>query len=208
MSTSSGINMKSRSFGLFLASGLLLLASCRGGISKSPPVHIVDDMDVQLKVKAQSRSAFDFAAWNPEAAPDHMGMRIPPAGTVARGSLERMALSVYKDAAGNFIDNPVPITAEVLARGRERFDIMCSVCHDRAGSGLGLVQQRAPQGSFNPKMPDLATEQRIRDMKDGELYSIIVEGKATMPAYVRQIKPDDRWAIVHYLRALQHRIKN
>lgn len=200
--------MRQSSFGLVLASCLLALVSCRGGLSKYPPVHLVDDMDVQLKVKTQSRSAFDFAAWNAEAPADHMGMRVPPLGTIAHGSLERMALGVYKDAAGGFIDNPVTLTAEVMARGQERYDITCAVCHDRAGSGQGLVMQRAPAGSFNPKMPDLATEQRIRDMKDGELYSIIVEGKATMPAYVRQIKPSDRWAIVHYLRALQHRIKN
>lgn len=187
---------------------LVALAGCRGGISKHPPVHLVDDMDQQLKLKAQLRSAFDFAAWQPGAAPDHRGMRQPPIGTIPRGSLELMALAVFKDAAGNFIDNPVTASREVFARGRERFDIHCSVCHDRAGTGKGIVIQRAPLGSFNSKIPDLSTEQRLIDMPDGELCSIITEGKATMPAYGHQIEPLDRWAIVHYLRALQHRIKN
>lgn len=187
---------------------LLALVGCRGGLSKNPPVHLVDDMDQQLKLKAQLRSAFDFAAWQHDAEPDHRGMRRPPVGTISRGSLRRMALAKFKDADGNFIDNPVAASPEVMARGRERYDITCSVCHDRAGSGRGIVILRAPMGSFNPKIPDLSTEQRLIDMPDGELCSIIAEGKATMPAYGHQIDPEDRWAIVHYLRALQHRIKN
>lgn len=195
----------------FIAALPLLLVAfggCRGGLSKHPPVHLVDDMDQQLKLKAQLRSAFDFAAWNVDAQPDHRGMRRPPVGTIARGSLTRMALAIFKDAADNFIDNPVAASVAVFARGRERYDIVCSVCHDRAGTGKGIVILRAPMGSFNAKIPDLSTEQRLIDMKDGELFSIISDGKATMPAYAHQIDPADRWAIVHYLRALQHRIKN
>jgi len=200
--------MTSRPLVVALPLILIGLAGCRGGISKYPPVHLVDDMDQQLKVKTQLRSAFDFEAWDPGAKPDHRGMRQPPVGTIARGSSKRASQAVFKDVAGNFIDNPVVASREVLARGRERFDINCSVCHDRAGTGKGMVIQRAPLGSFNSKMPDLSTEQRIIDMKDGELFSIITLGKSTMPAYGHQVPPLDRWAIVHYLRALQYRIKN
>ncbi|MCA8943809.1 MAG: cytochrome c [Planctomycetes bacterium] len=179
---------------------LAVFVSCRGGVSKHPPIHLVPDMDDQPYIQAQED--FDFPTWT-----DKRGMRMPVAGTIAQGTLDQRALGVYEQG-GRFVDNPIAATYANLARGQERFNIYCAVCHDRAGSGKGVVMQRAPAGSFNAVLPNLATEERLQagKMKDGELFKTITEGKATMPAYGHMIPAEDRWKIVHYLRALQHRI--
>jgi mono/diheme cytochrome c family protein len=93
--------------------------------------------------------------------------------------------------------NPLPIDAALLARGRERFDIYCSVCHDRAGDGKGIVAVRTAWLAVN------LHDERILQMTDGELFNVATYGRRTMPAYRFQISPADRWAIVAYIRALQ-----
>lgn len=187
---------------------------CRGQISDKPPLHPVLDMDFQDKFKAQMES--DFAGWE-----DGRAMRTPPPGTVRRlpelhvagtvfGPLEQLDLSVYERAEGEFIDNPLPRAPEVVERGRERFDIYCAVCHDRAGSGKGLVLQRAQiasPGSFNFQPPHLGKEERLVQAKDGYLFKVISEGLNTMPSYAGQIPVADRWAIVHWVRVLQSRFQ-
>lgn len=191
--------MHHRAVILGLLAGLSGLVACRGSISEKPPIHPVLDMDFQQKIKAQS--AFEFANWK-----DGRGMRMPVEGTVARGTLEAAQLSVFKNSSGDYLANPLPASAENFARGRERFNIYCAVCHDRAGAGKGVALQRAPRGAFNPQVPSLAEDERLRSAPDGNLYETIANGRGTMPAYGHMVTPEDRWCIVWYLRALQNRI--
>jgi mono/diheme cytochrome c family protein len=181
----------------------LALAACRGGISEKPPIHPVLDMDFQPKLKAQSESKFEGWA-------DGRGMRLPVAGTVARPSARDAALAQqypnlrkFKNADDSYVAaNPLPKTAEVLARGRERFNITCAVCHGRTGLE-GLVARRWPV-----PVPKISQDERIVALPDGQLYETIATGRSTMPGYGHQIHPYDRWAIVHYLRALQLHMKD
>jgi mono/diheme cytochrome c family protein len=187
------------------AIALVAFAACRGGISTDPPVHLVLDMDFQPKLKAQSAS--DFPGWK-----DGRGDRLPVPGTVARGSIPAdPKLQQYKKPDGSFVtDNPLALTEAALARGRERFDINCAVCHGYSGrggngpQGHGLVGRRWPVA-----IPSLhesnkpGADNRVPNLKDGELYDVITNGKGTMPSYARHLKVEDRWAIVHYIRALQ-----
>ena len=176
-----------------------LFAACRGGVSTHPPVHLVNDMDQQPKLRTQSESHFAF--WK-----DGRGMRAPVPGTVAQGSLKDPVFSTGKAADGSFLqDNPLPRTLENVKRGRERYDIHCSPCHDKSGAGNGIVMQRQPT-AFAPR-PHLAMDARLVAMADGELFQTISAGKNTMPAYGHQVRAADRWAIVHYLRVLQSRMK-
>ena len=92
---------------------------------------------------------------------------------------------------------PVPVTAELLQRGRERFNITCAMCHGATAAGNGIAKQHG-----------LATvvtlqDDRIRKMADGEIFNTITNGKNTMMAYGPNIMVADRWAIIAYLRALQ-----
>jgi mono/diheme cytochrome c family protein len=93
--------------------------------------------------------------------------------------------------------NPVPITADLLRVGQRRFNTYCSPCHDRTGTGRGLVPQRATW------LPTSLHEDRVMKMNDGEIFNIISYGRRTMPPYRFQVVTQDRWAIVAYVRALQ-----
>lgn len=93
---------------------------------------------------------------------------------------------------------PVLVTLQLLKRGQERFNIYCSPCHSHAGDGLGMVVMRG----FQP--PPSYHTYRLRSAPDGYLYSVITHGHgAGMFSYAERVTPEDRWAIVAYIRALQ-----
>ena len=92
---------------------------------------------------------------------------------------------------------PFPITAEVLNRGETNYNVYCSVCHDRLGTGDGMIVRR---GYRRP--PSYHTD-RLRQAPAGYFFDVITNGFGAMPDYAVQISPPDRWAIVAYIRALQ-----
>ncbi len=170
---------------------LLLLGGCmRGTPSEKTPIHVNPNMDNQPRYDVQSKSRF-YA--------DSATMRVPPAGTVARGFLhEDDALYNGTTPDGKLVKtNPLPITLQLLQRGQERYNIYCSPCHGRVGDAKGIVVQRGllPPPSFH--------EQRLVDTADGHFYSVITNGIRNMPPYKSQVPVADRWAIVAYVRALQ-----
>ncbi len=130
---------------------------------------------------------------------DQRSARPLPEGTVARGHLaEDSAFYTGREPGGQFVKTfPYPITEEILQRGRERFDVYCSVCHDRLGNGLGMIVRR---GYRRP--PSLHID-RLRAESPGHFFDVITNGFGAMPSYAAQIEPADRWAIVAYIRALQ-----
>ena len=99
---------------------------------------------------------------------------------------------------GQFSDNfPMPLTPELMARGRERFDIYCSMCHGRVGEGDGMIVARGY------KKPPTYHSDALRSRKNGYIFDVISNGFGVMPAYRTMIPAADRWAIVAYVRALQ-----
>lgn len=117
-------------------------------------------------------------------------------GTVARGTLHLPAPGGMAPAS-LATALPVPLSRELLARGRERYGIFCAPCHDATGGGRGMVVER---GYRQP--PSLHIE-RLRDAPVGHLYDVMTRGLGAMPDYAQQIPPEDRWAIAAYVRALQ-----
>lgn len=175
--------------GLGLAAGL---AACRGEESTEPPIHLQRNMFTQDKGKPQRENEF-FA--------DKRTQRPPVEGTVPRGALDPNDPRVTGIADGSPVTKiPVPVTAQLMARGQERYDIYCAPCHDRTGGGNGIVVQRA--GGSMVKPPSYH-QQSLREQPVGYFYGVITNGVRTMPAYAHQIPVEDRWAIVAYLRALQ-----
>ncbi len=85
----------------------------------------------------------------------------------------------------------------LLMRGRERFDIYCSVCHGRTGDGDGMIVRRG-----FPKPPSLHIE-RLQNAPAGHFFDVATNGLGAMPSYANRIDVEDRWAIVAYIRALQ-----
>lgn len=92
---------------------------------------------------------------------------------------------------------PFPITMQVLARGRDRYNIYCSPCHGYDGDGDGMIVQRG----FTP--PPSFHQERLRAVPHGYYFNVITNGFGTMYGYAARVKPDDRWAIIAYIRALQ-----
>lgn len=128
-----------------------------------------------------------------------MGSRPLIEGTVARGWLrEDSRLWLGTDEQGEPVETiPVTVDRDLLERGRERYDIYCSVCHGGTGAGDGMIVRRG----F--KKPPALSEQRLRDMPAGYFYDVITNGFGLMSSYAKQVPMKDRWAIVAYVRALQ-----
>jgi mono/diheme cytochrome c family protein len=118
--------------------------------------------------------------------------------TVARGMLREDEHLYQGTIGGQLTDTfPMPVTAELLSRGRERFNVFCSPCHGRTGQGNGIVVQRgfrAPQ-SFH--------DERLRSAPVGYYVNVETNGFGAMSDYSAQVPPADRWAIAAYIRVLQ-----
>ena len=160
-----------------------------GMTSRQPPLEVWPDMDRQPKYRAQQESRY-FG--------DRRSSRMPVPGTVARGFLHEDEAFHTGVVNNQYIGrNPLPIDAELLKLGQTRFNTYCSPCHDRTGSGRGLVPQRAMW------IPTSLLDERVQKMNDGEIFNVLSYGRRTMPPYRFQIVDRDRWAIVAYVRALQ-----
>jgi mono/diheme cytochrome c family protein len=173
-----------------------------GTISRKPPLYIFPDMDRQLKLRPQEPNAF-FA--------NGVSSQLPVEGTVARAKPIQVgdtAVYSYEDSpvytgrvpgTTNFVEtNPFPITAQLLQRGHQRFNIYCSPCHGEEANGNGITKKvgaMAVVANLHDK--------RIVELPDGEIFNTITHGKNLMGAYGPNVPVQDRWAIIAYLRALQ-----
>lgn len=130
---------------------------------------------------------------------DQRSARPLPEGSVARGRLrENTIFETGRGPDGQFTGAfPMPVTRELLARGRDRYDIYCAACHDQLGNGLGMIVRR---GYRRPPSFHIA---RLRTVASGHIFDVITSGFGAMPDYASQVAPADRWAIVAYIRALQ-----
>ncbi|HEX5889293.1 MAG TPA: cytochrome c [Pyrinomonadaceae bacterium] len=145
---------------------------------------------------------------------DGLSSRPPVEGTVPRGflrtdselftgkkSTSASSVTTAASAANPYPDDvtefPFPITKEVVERGRERYEIFCSVCHGLTGNGDGMIVRRGFRraASFH--------EDRLRQAPVGHFFDAITNGWGAMPSYSSQIPVQDRWAIIAYVRALQ-----
>ena len=120
-------------------------------------------------------------------------------GTVPRGFL-REDDAYYRGVGpdGRFVAQiPVDVDLAMLERGRERYDIFCSPCHAMVGDGNGMIVQRGYKQATSYHQP------RLRAVEDGYIYDVITNGFGQMKGYASLIRPEDRWAVVAYIRALQ-----
>ena len=102
----------------------------------------------------------------------------------------------------DLVEFPIPVTKDVVIRGRERYNIFCSACHGFTGNGDGMIVRRGFRraASFN--------DDRLRQAPVGHFFDAITNGWGAMPSYASQIPVHDRWAIVAYVRALQESQRN
>lgn len=187
-----------------LAFTVVLLVSVmgfRGLRSTRPPIEVFPDMDRQAKYKPQAESPF-FA--------DGRADRPIPAGTVPFGRDARQADPAFlraddfryegKLADGSFgrgFPARLPVTREFIGRGQGRYLIYCAPCHGALGDGNGITK------SYGMLTTPTYHDDRLRAMAEGEIFNTITHGKNTMMPYADKLAPDDRWAVVAYVRALQ-----
>ena len=208
----------------FLISLLITLAGVavlgfRGEKTTNEPWELFPDMVRQMKVRAQSPLKF-FADGRGPRLPINGTVPIgyemparsslgesgpnPETNAVAEPQAMPHGFSVGTDYAdtGKMGNNwgtgiPVPVTPELLERGRQRFNITCAMCHGATATGNGITK------SYGLATVVTLQDDRIRKMADGEIFNTITNGKNTMMAYGPTVMVNDRWAIIAYLRALQ-----
>jgi len=194
---------KLSTFAIFAAVALsgLSAAGCRGQTSKDSPIFGIRNMYDQPRYDDQEESPY---------FEDKRAMRPIPEGVVSRERNPDLTVTSGRteDNASYLLAVPKSVVdaqggmEKTLERGRERYGIYCTPCHDNTGSGQGMVKKRAVAGGAAAFVPPTFHQDRIRHMPDGQLYATISNGKSNMPAYP-QIQVNDRWAIVAYVRALQ-----
>jgi mono/diheme cytochrome c family protein len=180
---------------------LLSVMGFRGMISPRPPIEVFPDMDHQGKYKPQAESKF-FA--------DGRADRPIPAGTVPFGRDAAKSDPDFLRADDFHYDGKLPdgtfgrgfpagieVTRDFVLRGQSRFMIYCAPCHGQLGDGNGITK------SYGMLATPSYHDDRIRNMPEGEIFNTITHGKNTMMPYADKLVPDDRWAVVAYVRALQ-----
>ena len=161
-----------------LAAALLLLFGCR------------QDMHNQAKLEPLEASRL---------FPDGSGARPLPAHTVAQGFLQedQVLHTGLVEGGGWTAELPVQLDEALLHRGRERYEIYCSPCHDRTGGGRGMIVQRGFQ------QPPAYWEDRLLRMPVGYFFDVASNGYGQMSGYAAQVPVQDRWAIAAWVRVLQ-----
>ena len=168
----------------------------RGRIFSKPPMDVFPEwafpgMKRQPKYKPQAESAF-FA--------DGRVDRPIPAHAVARDSLRSDDTASGKSTDGAWIRGfpaGVTVNAEFIAHGRERYSIYCQPCHGALGDGNGITKQ------YGMGATPTYHDDRLRQMAEGEIFNTITHGKGNMLPYADKLLPEERWAVILYVRALQ-----
>jgi mono/diheme cytochrome c family protein len=174
----------------------------RGSHFRKPPLYIFPDMERQPKLRPQTADAF---------FDNGLSSRLAVPGTIPRSQPIKVGDKLvyeWEDSpvttgrvtgTTNFVEvNPLPVTAELLQRGQQVFDINCAACHSELGDGNGTpkrINAMAVVANLHDK--------RIVELADGELFNTLSYGKSLMPGYAGTIPIHDRWAAIAYLRALQ-----
>ena len=179
---------------LILLMTIGLLAACTGSgpadLHKEPNVELIQDMMESPALKAQDFDTFDR---------EKGSSRVPPEGTVPVG-FAKYPYHLQPDL-GAKQKNPFDgkMTPEVIELGRTKFETYCAVCHGYEGKGDGPVSVK-----MSVKPPSLLTDKIALTYTDGHIFHVITDGQGVMSSYAYQlVNPNDRWAIVNYVRSLQ-----
>ncbi|MCB2153688.1 cytochrome c [bacterium] len=176
--------------GLALAALVLLVVGCDGR-RETREVLFTPDMHFSPAMKAQEADPF---------SPTGSSMRMPPEGTVPQGFEPYTITDAEADELASKLQNPLPRTWEVMKAGEKYFNIYCTPCHGETGDGMGTVIT-AQAGM--PMPPSLFSDKLVDEWTDGRIFHVITRGQGNMPPYASRLSADRRWAVIHYVRALQ-----
>ena len=189
---------------VFIIAAVVSIFGFRGSLSDKPPIEVFPDMDRQARYKPQAENSF-FT--------DRRNDRPVPVNTVARGNylnyqqvfspdfkdtnLGRTDFTHGKNPDGSWVQKmPVAVDYSLMELGRQKYDIFCTSCHGAAGDGNGVTKS---YGILAASYHD----ERLRNEADGYIYDVITNGKGLMYGLKDRLTPEERWAVVLYVRALQ-----
>jgi len=203
---------------MIAAIAVVALAGFPGHKFRKPPVEVFPDMDRQAKIGEQARSDFfadGVASRVPVEGTLPMGFEVPEVAASSSGAApEPFAFTHgddyyntgrFGDYFGDGMPEEIEIDANLLARGKERFDIYCAICHGVSGNGVGVLSKYGIANIANFHAPPFADPESPDYRPDGSVYHTIANGKGLMGAYGSSLTVRDRWAVVAYIRALQAR---
>ena len=190
---------------IFLIIATVSILGFRSDKFTKPPVWVFNDMDIQAKYAPQGKNKF---------FPDHRDDRPVIPGTVGRGYgwqvkevfsedysyevAENPPLYSGKDEKGDWYKGfPMAVDEQVMELGQQKFDIFCAVCHGQSGDGNGITKQ------YGMAATPTYLDERIETMAEGEIFNTITDGKNLMGSYGAVLTPEERWAVIAYVRALQ-----
>lgn len=189
---------------VFIIAAVVSIFGFRGALSEKTPIEIFPDMDRQVKYKPQGENSF---------FEDGRNDRPIPVNTVARGNYLNYQQVFSEDFEDTVLGNtsflqgknpdgtwvaklPIEVDYSLMERGREKYEIFCTACHGQAGDGNGVTK---PYGILATSYHD----DRLRNEADGYIFDVITNGKGLMYGLKDRLSPEERWAVVLYVRALQ-----
>ena len=166
----------------FFSAVASLLSGCY--VKHSKPYYVyAPDMHYSVALKAQEEGA----------------TRSPVEGTVPRDFRPYSYVSIDESKANL---NPLPRSKDTLLSGKSLYNTYCIVCHGQYGEGDGnVVAMKDWPRPLYPRPPSLQSD-KVRDYKDGQIFHVITMGQNLMPSYAEKLNEEERWAVVHYVRAL------
>jgi mono/diheme cytochrome c family protein len=192
-----------------IAAGMVALSagfiSCGGAKGEDPGQSYMPDM-----YYSRAYEAYGYNNVNGEYDSLHnrrvnyIGLPVP--GTVARGDMGSFHLT--NDSAGlqaaQAIRNPldsVTASAGGTKEAERLYLINCGICHGDKLDGNGPLWNNG-NGAF-PAAPRPLNADYAKNLTDGHYFHVITFGKGAMGSYASQLKPDQRWWVIKYIRSKQ-----
>jgi len=208
---------------------MLVLPGCSPSGGNATGHEFMPDMAHSTAYEANVYYDYGMNTWDKESVLDRRSLampRIPVAGTIARGFVGgpawqgepgRNAMTFtangsvpyyYKDtederlrATAEIRSNPFPITDAGLARGKDLYNIYCGICHGEKGDGAGYLVR--DDGGVYPAGPANLISEEFIGTSEGRFYHSIMFGKNVMGSYADKLSYEERWQVIHHIRALQ-----
>ena len=104
--------------------------------------------------------------------------------------------------------NPYPISDKALENGKVLYEVYCGICHGVKGDGQGyLVREADPAkgivAGVYPAAPANLLLDTFINASAGRIYHAIMYGKNVMASYADKLSYQERWEVIHYIRAMQ-----